>query len=30
MAKNIQEMLDHLKLLLGAKSKGAAEPSKRR
>ena len=30
MAKNIQEMLDHLKFLLGAKSKGAPVPSKRR
>ena len=30
MAKNIQEMLDHLKFLMGTKGKGAASPSKRR
>jgi hydroxylamine dehydrogenase len=30
MAKNIQEMLDHLKFLMGTKSKGAQAPSKRR
>jgi hydroxylamine dehydrogenase len=30
MAKNIQEMLDHLKFLMGTKSKGATAPTKRR
>ncbi len=30
MAKNIQEMLDHLKFLMGARNKGAQAPSKRR